>query len=375
MDSLTDNDPSIAYIQVADSYGRVLNSTSRAPVRNRVPILALPPGTPDIAALELVRRLHSADPGAPPEYDVDLRLAKMAGGHMLVGMSSQALDSQLAEFRHPVLWSALQIAVICVAILAAFSAYIVYLNERARALNARLQEESRLAYIGTLAASIAHEVRNPLSSVKMNVQMIENRLERLVDPEQIEYFRTKVERIKGEVDRLEGSVGHFLAFARPSPLRRRLVQLNEVVDSVLNLLDAECQSHSVQLVRHYADGLPDVDLDPNQFVQALQNLVINAVQAIGQGGTITVTTEATGGGVAVSVADDGPGVPEAIQDKIFDVFFTTREGGTGLGLNIVSRIVEEHRGKLTLASRPGEGAVFRIELPAAQGPPQAQEGA
>ena len=339
-----------------------------------MPILALP-ASPDDAAGEIVRRWEASDPTALPEYLVDLRPPKKTVTHMIVGMSKPALDLQVTEFQKPAFWSALQIAIICVAILAVFSAYIVYLNERSRVLNARLQEESRLAYVGTLAASIAHEVRNPLSSVKMNVQMIENRLDRLADPEQAAYFRGKVERIKGEVDRLEGSIGHFLAFARPTPMRPEAVNLNKVMDDVLDFLAADCEVHSVQLVRKYARDLPPVELDPGQFVQAIQNLVINAVQALGRGGTITVTTEAGDGLVAVTVADNGPGIPKDTQDKIFEVFFTTREGGTGLGLNIVSRIVEEHHGKLTLQSEPGHGAAFRIELPVAPAAPPGQESA
>ena len=228
-----------------------------------------------------------------------------------------------------------------------------------------------MAYIGTLAASIAHEVRNPLSSVKMNVQMMERRLARLTDPDDVDYFHTKFERVKGEVDRLEASISHFLAFARPPPLRAQPVQLNGVVDNVLEFLAPQCESRGTELVRRYADGLPPVELDPGQFGQALQNLVLNALQALGQGGTVTVATAMARGRVVLTVADDGPGIAEDVQEKIFEVFFTTRQTGTGLGLNIVTRIIEEHRGVLSVDSRPGDGATFRIELPAAPTPHEA----
>jgi len=367
MEDLVVNDQAIDYIQLADREGKVLNSTPGAPPRRRVDVLRdLPLGSPDIAAPEVVRRLSSDDGRTTPEFVVDLRLPDKSRGHMLVGMSAMALDEQLDQFQMPVRWSALQVAVICVAILAVFAAYIVFLNERTRTLHAQLEEESRLAYVGTLAASIAHEVRNPLSSMKMNVQMMEKRLERLADPEEVEYFHGKVERIKGEVDRLEDSISHFLAFARPTPLRARTVLLNEVVDNVLEFLHAQCQSRGIRLVRDYARNLPDVELDPGQFAQAVQNLVLNALQALDRNGRITVSTAKADGSVVLTVADDGPGIPTDIQGKIFDVFFTTRESGTGLGLNIVSRIVEEHRGKLSLTSTPGQGAAFRIELPVRQ---------
>jgi signal transduction histidine kinase len=373
MERLVMADETIAYIQRADRKGNVLNSTSGAPERTHVPLLKdLPLGSPDIFAPAMARRLASAGPRSAPEFVVDIRLAPKVRGHALLGLSVEALDERLQEFQRPAHLSALQISILCVSILAVFSAYIYYLNRRTHALNAQLQQESRMAYIGTLASSLAHEVRNPLSSMKMNAQMLENRLGGLADHDDIEYFRTKITRIKGEVDRLEDSISHFLAFARPAPLRPEAVALNQVVGSILEVLEPQCQSRGVRLVRRFARGLPPVQLDPRQFAQAIENLVLNALQALGSGGTITVRTQAADGAIAVAVADDGPGIPPEVQSKIFDVFFTTRDGGTGLGLNIVSRIVEEHRGKLSVESQPGHGACFRIELPAE---PDQQEGA
>jgi len=348
----------IDYLQLADRDGRVLSSTALAPKRNVVAILALPTASSE----EVVKRLQSRQGGAAPEYVVDLLIGHRARGHMIVGMSVEELDERLAELQSPVRFSALQIAVICVAILAVFSAYIIFMNERARALQAQLQEENRLAYVGTLAASIAHEVRNPLSSVKMNVQMMENKLRKLDDPERSDYFLGKIQRVKGEIDRLEESVSHFLKFSRPVPLSLQATSLSRVVGEALDFLQPQCSSRGVQVVRRLARDLPDVRLDSNQFGQAIQNLVLNALQEVERGGVITVKTERAGGAVALVVSDDGPGIPEDVQEKIFNVFFTTRENGTGLGLNIVSRIVEEHRGRLTVESQPGEGASFRIEL-------------
>jgi len=361
MERLVVNDNAIAYIQMVDRMARVVSSTSGAPARNRVPISVLPPASPEIAAPEVVGRRHGDDL-VPPEFVIDLRGANLEPCHMVVGLSTKQLDAQLDEFVSPTRWSSVQFAVLCMAILAGFSAYIVYLTERSRALHAQLDAESRMAYIGTLAAGIAHEVRNPLSSMKMNVQMMEHRVDQL-PPKHIEYFRSKTERIQGEVERLEQSVSHFLAFARPAPVRAERVSLNGVVDDVVELLRPQCQSQGVALACKLDRELPVVEIDPGQFVQAIENLVLNAMQAVGKGGAVTVSTQAADGKVVLAVADNGPGVPEDVQEKIFKVFFTTREGGTGLGLNIVSRIVEEHRGKLRLESELGKGSTFRIELP------------
>ena len=357
MERLVASEETIAYIQIADGLARVLSSTYGAPVRNRVPLTVLPLASPEVARRELTSRREA------PEFVVGLRGPRGARFHMVVGLARRSLEDELADLQRPLLLSSLQIAVICMAMLAGFSAYIVYVSERARALQAQLQEESRLAYVGTLAAGIAHEVRNPLSSVKMNVQMMESRLSRLSDPEEADYFRGKVERIKGEVERLESSVDDFLAFARPSPLRLETVELSAVVDNTLELLQPQCQSQGVQLVRRLARDLPPVRLDPRQFVQAIENLVLNAVQATGRGGVVTVATGREDDAVVLSVSDNGPGIPEDLREKIFNVFFTTRQGGTGLGLNIVSRIVEDHHFRLDLHSEVGKGTTFRILVP------------
>ena len=364
MERVVRRDSTIAYLQLADSSARVLNSTAHAPRREAVPLEEVLQASPELAAPAVVRSIQRGPDAAPPEYLMALRLATRERGHLIVGVSTAALDEQLRQFQDPLRWPAVQITIICVAILAVFSAYIVRLHERARSLAAQLQEESRLVYIGTLAASIAHEVRNPLSSVKINVQMMEKRLGEL-DPAQGEYFRTKVERIKGEVERLEESVSHFLAFSRPAPAKFERARLANVLDRVLELHQPQCEDKGIQLIRRYARDVPPVELDPRQFAQAIQNLLLNAIQALPRGGAITVLTEAIPGGAALTIADNGPGIPKEIQPQIFEVFFTTREGGTGLGLNIVSRIVEEHRGRLSLESEPGRGAAFRIELPAA----------
>jgi len=357
MERLVASEETIAYMQIADGLARVLSSTYGAPVRNRVPLTVLPLASPEVARGELAARREA------PEFVVGLRGPRGARLHMVVGLARRSLEDELADLQRPLLLSSLQIAVICMAMLAGFSAYIVYVSERARALQAQLQEESRLAYVGTLAAGIAHEVRNPLSSVKMNVQMMESRLSRLSNPEEADYFRGKVERIKGEVERLESSVDDFLAFARPSPLRLETVELNAVVDNTLELLQPQCQSQGVQLVRRLARDLPPVRLDPRQFVQAIENLVLNAVQATGRGGVVTVATGREDDAVVLSVSDNGPGIPEDLREKIFNVFFTTRQGGTGLGLNIVSRIVEDHHFRLDLHSEVGKGTTFRILVP------------
>jgi len=136
-----------------------------------------------------------------------------------------------------------------------------------------------------------------------------------------------------------------------------------VVNSVLELLQPQVQTRGLQLVRRYARDLPPVALDRSQFVQAIQNLVLNAIQALGRGGAITVATEATPDGVAVSVADNGPGIPESVMPHIFDPFYSTKGEGRGLGLAIAHSIVQKHDGSILVESRVGSGTTFTLKLP------------
>lgn len=248
-------------------------------------------------------------------------------------------------------------------LLLGLGAYIVVLSERGRRLEVQLEREKGLAYIGTLAAGLAHEIRNPLSSVLMNVQMIEQKLATL-DPEQSEYLEKKITRILDETTRLNSFLNDFLRFTRPAPLKTSQANFNEVVDEAVEFLAPECARAGIQIVKTFKDDLPPVEIDRGLFAQALQNLLLNARQAIGeQGGRIEVVTRRKGGTVEVTVTDTGPGVPEEIREKMFEVFFTTKPDGTGLGLSIVKQIAEAHGGQVRLESGNSAGASFTISLP------------
>jgi signal transduction histidine kinase len=353
----------IAYIQLCGRTGGVLSSTSGAPLRDQVPRLRdLPLGSPDVLAPNMAEQLASAQPGSAPEFVMDVRLGPEEPGFILFGLSVEAVHRRLRDYQAPEHLSALQISILCVAILAVFSACIFHLHRRTQSLHAQLEQERRLAYIGTLASSIAHELRNPLSSVRMNAQMLQRTLDELPQPD-TQSFRRKLQRIQTDVDRLDDSIGHFLSFARPQPTELTRANLNAVVEQALGLLEPQVRNHAARVVRRLARDLPAVRLDPRQVAQAVENLVLNAIQACPNGGTVAVETAAQDDTVAITVTDNGPGIPPDVRERIFDVFFTTREDGTGLGLNIVQRIVEEHRGKLSVDSEPGRGSTFRIELP------------
>jgi len=291
-----------------------------------------------------------------------LNLGEGRRGRLAVGLASPSLSTQVEELSKRMSSRALRLSLFGTSLLALLAAYIVYLNDRTRDLELKLEKERRLAYVGTIAAGMAHEIRNPLSSVKMNIQMIEDRLSEFGEKES-DYLVNKVSRIHSETVRLEESVNNFLMFARPKPLERVWANLNEAIDHIVDFLEPACASNGVRIVRDYSGDLPQVYIDPDQFGQAIENIVRNAHQAIGKDGSIEIYTGRHERHVEIRISDDGPGVPADVREKMFEIFFTTKEGGTGLGLTIVKQIVEAHGGTVTFDTIPGRGTTFTIRLP------------
>ena len=281
---------------------------------------------------------------------------------LVVGLVSLNLGSQLGTLSQKLGYRALRLSLVGTSLLALLAAYIVYLNDRTRDLQLKLEGEKRLAYVGTIAAGMAHEIRNPLSSVKMNIQMIEDKLVDC-DEEQSGYLVNKVGRIHRETARLEEAVNNFLAFARPKPLDRRPANLTEAVEHVVEFLEPACVQDEIRVVRDYTRDLPQAYVDPEQIGQAVENLVRNACQAIGTGGVVEVYTGRRAGHFEIRVSDDGPGIPADSRDKVFEIFYTTKDGGTGLGLTIVKQICEAHGGSVSFDTIDGEGTTFTIRLP------------
>jgi signal transduction histidine kinase/CheY-like chemotaxis protein len=225
----------------------------------------------------------------------------------------------------------------------------------------RLLRAERLAAVGTLAAGLAHEVRNPLNSASLQLTVLERRLAR---GETGDAATPIVGIIKSEIERLERLVRDFLAFAKPSPLERRPVDVGALVEAVVGLIRPEAEAARVTVSTEVASALPAVAGDAERLRQVLLNLTRNAVEALhGTGGRLTVRahpSKADEHTVDVEVEDDGPGFAEDLP--VFDAFFTTKDQGTGLGLSLVHRIVSDHGGTIRVASRPGR-TCFTVTLP------------
>jgi two-component system NtrC family sensor kinase len=236
------------------------------------------------------------------------------------------------------------------------------LYEDLRQQTTRAQRAERLAMLGTLTAGLAHEIRNPLVSVKTFLQLLP---ERVNDEE----FRTTfLDITMGEVERISNILAQFLDFARPSEPNLRPENLAEVTEVMALLADAEAAKQGITIVRHYAPDVPKAMIDLEQIKQVLQNILNNAVQATPRGGRVEVTVRAAhgpGGGrqVQIEISDSGKGIPEEDLEKIFTPFFTTKEAGTGLGLPVAHRIIEEHGGTIEVTSQLDQGTSFVITLP------------
>ena len=218
-----------------------------------------------------------------------------------------------------------------------------------------LQRLDRLANLGLFSASVAHEIKNGLVAINTFVEVL---LEKGEDREMAEVVRRELKRI-------DGLATQMLRFAAPKPASLAPVNVDTLLDHALRLLEHQMNARMISLQRDYRAAPGTVRGDEAQLQQAFMNLLLNAVEAMGNGGKLTVTTETGAGKVIISIRDTGAGIAPENLAHVFETFFTTKKHGTGLGLAISKRIVEEHRGTIEVQSEVGRGATFIITLPTA----------
>jgi len=230
------------------------------------------------------------------------------------------------------------------------------------------QDASQLAaaekrdLLARLLGRLAHEVRNPLSSLDIHVQLLEEDLASLA-PQLREQLTPRLEIIHGELHRLEGIVERFLRLAGPAGVDLEPVAIRKILTHVCELLKPEAKAREIIISTQADASLPPVMADPVRLTQALLNLVINAIQAVERKGLVEVSASVADGGVNVSVSDNGPGIPPEKLASIFDPYFTTKTEGSGLGLWIAQQIVTAHGGSLQAQNRPSGGAMLTMRLP------------
>jgi len=244
---------------------------------------------------------------------------------------------------------------------------------RVRRSERRARDAEHLAYVGTLTGGLAHEIRNPLSTLALNLQLLREDLERpgsSVDPRLLR----KLDTAEAEARRLEQILDDFLKFTGKVEVHRTVQPLNPVLEEAVEFYRDRLARVHVELRTRFADDLPPVALDAARFRQAVSNLILNAEAAMPQGGDLMVSTEPDRRGVCLHVTDTGLGIPAKDLDRIFAPYYSTRKGGTGLGLPTVRRIVQEHDGTLEVHSEVGRGTRFTIWLPAADAPVTQAQG-
>jgi signal transduction histidine kinase len=224
-----------------------------------------------------------------------------------------------------------------------------------------LVDAAKFAFVGELAAGVAHEVRTPLGVMRSATQLIERSLET-----RDERVRELAHLLRDEVDRIERVVSELLQLARPRALRVEPCAIGQVVFRAADFVETQASEKKIRVCRSARSPDPVALCDPDLVYQVALNLLVNAVQVLPEGGTIEVgVADPVDGLVGFFVRDDGPGLAPDVRERMFEPFFTRRDGGVGLGLTFVRRVVHEHRGRVHVESEPGHGVAFRVHLPAA----------
>lgn len=243
-----------------------------------------------------------------------------------------------------------------VMVIAAAAAY-----RRIARLLQRTRQAERLAELGTLTGGLAHEIKNPLSTVQLNLQLLQEDL----SPDDLAYTRiiNRLETVRRETSRLGDILDDFLRYSGKIELDRRPVEINRLLEELVDFFSPQAQLHRVQLRLKPHEGEIIARIDPKLIKQAVLNLMINALQAMSEGGELILAVSTRPKQVVIDVIDTGRGIPPESAEKIFDAYYSTKKGGTGLGLAMTRRIVEEHEGEITVKSEVGRGSDFAIHLP------------
>jgi signal transduction histidine kinase len=294
----------------------------------------------------------------PIEVQVPIEPGKM--GKAILNVSEDVLAKQARQFRRQMIAKLVGLMGIILLLVVAAYLYILRVLRLSRRIEAEAQRQERLSYLGLLSSGLAHEIKNPLNSMQINLQMLMEDLESQGGQKEPLGLLTPISR---EVKRLEQLVNEFLLYARPMRPHLANVQIRQIFQGISTLVGEEAKRRGVNIEISCPSNLPAVLADDSLLRTALMNLVLNSIQASGKSGSVLMKAEAHDRHIVIEVSDTGPGIPPDRQGEIFQIFYTTKPGGTGLGLPIARRIFENHGGSLDYAGDGESGGRFRAILP------------
>lgn len=233
-------------------------------------------------------------------------------------------------------------------------------------LERRVREGEALSAMGVLAMHLAHEIRNPLNAAVLQLHLMTRQMDKLeVDGAQKQKFSERAGVVEAELGRLNRMLTEFLELARPRDAVREVLHLGGLLDEVIDLERESAHARGIEVVRRDGAGEPLVRGDREKLKQVVLNLMINAFEAMKDGGSLRIELTPSDDGILLEFLDDGPGIDPTLAERVFEPFFTTKEGGTGLGLSIVRKIMDQHGGNLTLSTRAEGGTQVRLKFPLA----------
>ena len=243
--------------------------------------------------------------------------------------------------------------------------YVIILRDdtRTREVHQEEVESERVAALTMLAASVAHELGNPLNSLNIHLQLLERKVKKDAPPELAAGMLESLDVTRSEIKRLNFIIEKFLGAVRPTRPQLEDININQLATEAVTFLAPEVEDRKITVTLQLEDSTPRVSVDPDQFKQVFYNLIRNSAQAIGSGGNINIATAFDDYNVVVSFSDNGHGIPAEQVGKVFEPYFTTKKAGSGLGLLIVHRIIREHGGQIEFESKVDEGTTVKIFIP------------